>query len=72
MPEFVRLPNSIINLSLVGEIQFEGDLVLLRWTLGHTSQLRGADAAVLLDTLEQRYGVMSDSAARLLDEEAMA
>lgn len=72
MPEFVRLPNSIINLSLVQEIQFEGETVLLRWSKTRTSQLRGADAEVLLNTLERRYGVMSDSAAQWMEEEAIA
>lgn len=64
MPDFIRLPGCIINLSLVQEIQFEGDdLVLLRWGPRQTSQLRGADAEALLKGLEDRYGLMTNPAA---------
>lgn len=70
MPEFIRLPSSIINLSQIREITFEGGVVLVHW-VGSDNHLvlRGHDAAALLDALERKYGVLSDAAAQYwLDE----
>lgn len=65
MPDFIRLPGSLINLSHVRLIEFEsGDLVLVHWaTHPNRLVLRDQDAAALLNALERRYGVLSDAKA---------
>lgn len=71
MPEFIRLPSSIINLSQIREIEFEGDVILIHWS-NHRNHLilRGADAEALCRGLEKRYGLMSDAAALWTDTAA--
>lgn len=69
MAEFIRLPNLIVNLSPIREIRFLDDTVLIYWQGGEISTLVGSDAAVLLNVLEQRYGLMTDPTARLSEEE---
>lgn len=72
MPDFIRLPNRIVNLSLIREIQFDEDSVVIHWQGDKTSALTGSDVAVFLDVLEQRYALMTDPAARLWKEEELA
>ncbi|NHC36879.1 hypothetical protein [Scytonema millei] len=69
MPDFIRLPYRIVNLSLIREIQFSDDSVVIHWQGNSVSALTGFDAVVFLDILEQRYTLMTDSAARLWKEE---
>lgn len=73
MPEFIRLPGSIVNLSHIRTIQFEGDVVVIHWvTPKTTSVLRGADAEALLRGLEQRYGLLTDAVAQWQETETAA
>lgn len=69
MAEFIRLPNLVVNLSLIREIYFAGDELELHWANGETTYLSSCDAGVLLEILERRYGLMTDPAARLMDLE---
>lgn len=70
MSEFIRVPSQIINLEWVLTIEFEGrDRVVLHYPLGQKRTLYNDDAAVFLDQLEQLYGLMTDPAARLYEEE---
>ena len=73
MPDFIRLPGSIINLSLIREIEFEGDVIVIHW-LGRrqASILRGDDAEALLRGIEQRYGLLTDAVAQWREAESAA
>ena len=61
MPEFIRLPDCVINLSQIRMVEFEGGVVVVHWA-NHDNHLvlRGDNAAALLDGLERRTGVLSD------------
>lgn len=72
MSDFIRIPSRIIDLSNIREIVFAHDSVLIHWHNGETRALSALDASVLLDTLEQRYGVMTAPAAQLWEEEEQA
>lgn len=64
MPDFIRLPDCVINLSHVRMVEFKGDVVLVYWANSDKHLvLRGDDGSALLDALEHRYGVMTDVAA---------
>lgn len=62
--EFIRLPSRIVNLSQIREISFEGCISTIHWHDGKTYPLSDIDAAILLDALERRYGLLTDPAAR--------
>lgn len=72
MAEFIRIPSRIIDLSHIREIVFVHDGVLVHWHNGETRALTGLDVVFLLDALEQRYGLMTDPAARFWEEEEVA
>lgn len=68
MSEFIRLPNRIVNLSVVAFIDFDEAHAILQ-TTGETRLLvSGDDQAELLHQMEDRYGVMTAPAARLMFE----
>ena len=69
MADFIRIPGSIIDLSNIREVVPLPDAVVIHWHNGNTKELTGLDAAVLLNALEQRYGVMTVPAAQLWEEE---
>lgn len=71
MPEFIRLPNLIVNLSQIREIHFEPDTVIIHWVGGKTRVLKGPSAALFLETLERRYGLWTDPAARFWESEEL-
>lgn len=69
MTEFIRLPSRIINLSQIREISFQNCETTIYWHNGQHAPLPDIDAAILLDTLEQRYGLCTDPADRYWWEE---
>jgi len=72
MSEFVRLPNRIVNLSAIAFIDFDEHCAILHTLSGSRLLIRGDDAAVLFQELEERYGLMTAAAARLKSEPHVA
>jgi hypothetical protein len=65
MTHFIRLPNKIINLAFVRQIEWDQDQVLLHYAFGQRQVLNGDDAAALLQELEDAFGLMTHSSSRL-------
>lgn len=68
MSEFIRLPSRIVNLSALAFIDFDATHAILHTTGGARLIVHGDDAAELLRQLEDRYGLMTAPAARLMEE----
>lgn len=67
MSEFVRLPNRIVNLDALAFIDFDDTHVILHTSAGARLVVGGDDAVELLCQLEDRYGLMTAPAARLME-----
>lgn len=63
MPEFIRLSDSIVNLSQVREMTFPNGTVVIHWQNGEKRILTGVDVDLFLRGLDKRYDLMTDPAA---------
>lgn len=72
MSEFVHLVSRIVNLAQIREFTFENWDTTIHWNNGETTTLADMDACLLLEALEQRYGLRTTAlASRCMNEKAI-